>query len=64
MKQVLLAMLGEWIDLMVVPIPMSVMIYADHDEYAMFFARKKAGLTRVIQAFSATRVSPVLDYQR
>ncbi|HUR45435.1 MAG TPA: hypothetical protein VMZ27_06090 [Candidatus Saccharimonadales bacterium] len=40
--------LSGWIDFLYTPSPKPFIIYADHDEYATFYANTKSGLNQVI----------------
>ena len=62
-QQLLVAVLRDKFDFMFAPTPGSFMIYADHDDYATFFSRKKSHLTRMVQALSRIGISPV-EYWR
>ena len=52
-RELLAAVLSEWIDFLLVPKPARFMIYADHDEYVTFLARRKARLSGVVNALTA-----------
>jgi hypothetical protein len=41
------AVLSDWVDFLLVPVPTSFAIYADHDEYITFFAVSEAQLVAV-----------------
>ena len=58
------AALGDWVDFVFVPSPRPFVIYADHDEYATFYANTKSNLNRVAQALSANGFEKVLGYER
>ena len=63
-EALLAAVLGDWIDFLFVPAPKPFVIYADHDEYATFYANTKSNLNRVAQALSAKGVEAVPNYER
>ena len=63
LREVREAVLSEWIDFLLVPMPESFVIYADHDEYTTFFARREEQLSGVVEALTAARFREV-DYVR
>jgi hypothetical protein len=58
-NDLLQAVLSEWIDFLFVPTPKPFVIYADHDEHATFFAHRKAGVTKVVEAMAVLNLRPV-----
>lgn len=42
------ASFGDWVDFLFIPQPRPFVIYADHDEYATFYAASKSNLNRVV----------------
>jgi hypothetical protein len=62
--ELLEAALGDWVDFVFVPTPKSFVIYADHDEYATFYANTKSNLNGVVHALSAGGFQKVPDYER
>ena len=58
------AALGDWADFVFVPAPKPFVIYADHDEYATFYANTKSNLNRVTQPLTAAGFATVPDYER
>jgi hypothetical protein len=62
-RELLHAILSEWIDFLFIPTPKPFVIFADHDQYATFAAHRKSGLTAVAQAMSAAKIRQV-DYIR
>ena len=61
--ELLAAVLGEWIDFLFGPTPTPFVIYADHDEYITFLARRKGGLSAVTDALTIAHFRSV-DYVR
>ena len=62
-RELLEAVLSEWIDFLFVPAPKRFVIYADHDQFATFLAHRKSGLTGVTVALEAAKFRRV-DYVR
>jgi hypothetical protein len=62
-RELLQAVLSEWIDFLFVPTPKRFVIYADHDEYITFFAHRKGQLNAVAEALTAARYRAV-EYTR
>jgi hypothetical protein len=62
-RELLEAVLSEWIDFFFVPTPMPFAIYADHDEYATFLSSTRGDLARVTQTLNAGRFR-LVDYVR
>jgi hypothetical protein len=62
--ELLEAALGDWIDFIFSPVPKSIVIFADHDEYTTFFANTRSNLNRVVAALSAQGFKEIRDYQR
>jgi hypothetical protein len=57
------AALGDWVDFWLVPTPKPFVIYADHDEYATFFANSKSNLNSVVEPLLKQGFKAV-DYER
>jgi len=62
--ELLEAALSDWLDFIFVPVPKPFVIYADHDEYATFYANTKSNLNGVVQALVAGGFQKVQDYER
>src|SRR5688572_2062499 len=62
-RELLQAVLSEWIDFLFVPMPKRFVIYADHDEYITFFAHRKGQLNAVTEALTAAKFVAV-EYTR
>ncbi|HEY3444902.1 MAG TPA: hypothetical protein VGK67_01010 [Myxococcales bacterium] len=62
-EELLAAALGDWVDFLFVPSPKPFVLYADHHEYATFFAHRRKGLTKVVAALSAC-FTEVRGYRR
>jgi len=62
-RELLQAVLSEWIDFLVVPTPKQFVIYADHDEYITFLAHRKGQLSGVVTALTAAKFRAV-EYVR
>lgn len=58
------AIFSDWIDFIFVPDPKSFAIYADHDEYATFFAHTRSNLNQVVKALVDKGFKAVPDYER
>ena len=63
-KELLMAAFSDWADLVFVPMPKPFVIYADHDEYATFFANTKSNLNSVVEPLLKNGFKEVLNYQR
>ena len=62
-RELLQAVLSEWIDFFFVPTPKRFVIYADHDEFTTFLAHRKGHLAGVVEALTAAKFRAV-DYVR
>ena len=62
--ELLEAGLSDWVNFTFVPQPKPFVIYADHDEYATFYANTKSNVNGVVQALSGAGFEEVPDYQR
>ena len=58
------AIFRDWIDFIFVPRPKSFAIYADHDEFATFFAHTRANLNRVVKPLASQGFRIIEGYQR
>jgi hypothetical protein len=52
-EELLVAMLSDWIDFAFIPSPKRFLMYANHDEYATFFASRKSTLNQITAPLSA-----------
>ena len=55
---------SEWINFIFVPTPKPFVIYADHDEYATFYANSKSNLNLVIEPLRKAGFTLVEDWER
>jgi hypothetical protein len=62
-KELLSAVLDEWVDVLFVPIPGPFVIYADHDEYITFLGHERLQLGACVDALTAAKFLTV-DYVR
>lgn len=62
--QLLQATFSDSVDFLFVPRPKSFVIYADHDEYATFYANTRSNLNRIVLALSAKGFEQVANYTR
>jgi hypothetical protein len=58
------AALADWVDFLFVPVPKAFTIYADHDEYATFFANTRSNLNRISVRLQEAGFRTVNDYVR
>ena len=58
-RELLQAMLSEWIDFLLVPAPELFVMYADHDEYVTFLAHRPEQLGGVVDALTAANFRAV-----
>jgi hypothetical protein len=58
------AAFGDGVDFIFTPEPKPFVIFADHDEYATFFANTRSNLNRVVKDLSAGGFKTVRDYER
>jgi len=63
-SELLEATFGDWIDFLFVPAPKQFVIYADHDEYATFYANTKSNLNSVTEPLSQQGFKNVANYTR
>jgi len=63
-EALLCPVLADWIDFIFVPDPNSFSIYADHDEFATFYAHKRSNLNRITESLIGNSFRPVADYKR
>ena len=62
-QTLLLAAFSDFINFIFIPNPSRFSIYADHEEYATFFAHAKSNLNSVVSPLTGQGFTPV-DYQR
>lgn len=53
-----------WIDFIFIPEPKTFAIYADHEEYATFFAHSRSNLNRVVSPLEMRGFKAVQNYAR
>jgi hypothetical protein len=58
-RELLQAVLSEWIDFLCVPFPDAFVIYADHDEYITFLAHRKGQLAALVELLTGAGFQPV-----
>jgi hypothetical protein len=63
-EELVCAVFSDWMDFLLVPTPKPFVIYADHDEYATFYANTRSNLNRVTDALLAEGIEEVSGYQR
>jgi hypothetical protein len=63
-KKLLVAAFSDWIDFLFVPVPKPFIIYADHDEYATFYANSKSSLNQVVMPLREAGFKAVDDWIR
>ena len=63
-RELLKNALSDWIDFLFVPIPKPFVIYADHDEFATFYANTKSNLNCVVSTLVNQGFKQIPDYQR
>lgn len=63
-RELLKTALSDWIDFAFVPMPKPFVIFADHDEFATFYANTKSNLNQAKQSLLANGFREILDYQR
>lgn len=63
-QPLLAAALGDWVDFLFVPTPKPFVVYADHDEYATFYASSKSNLGRITAALTKEGFAAVGNYTR
>ena len=60
----LMAAFAEWTDFLFEPTLKPFVMYADHDEYATFYANSKGIISRISDNLTKAGVRQVADYQR
>jgi hypothetical protein len=63
-EPLLRAAFADWIDFLFIPTPKPFVIYADHDEYATFYANTKSHLNQIIKPLSSHGCKLVRDWTR
>ena len=63
-EPLLTAAFRDWVDFVFTPSPKPFVIYADHDEYATFFASSRANLNSVASPLIDRGFRAVEDYTR
>ena len=63
-ETLLCSTLADWIDFCFIPQPHSFSIYADHDEFATFYAQRRGNLSRITEPLPAAGFKLVADYTR
>ena len=63
-EELLRAALSDCTDFLFVPAPKPFVLYADHDEYATFYANNRSNLNRVTEVLLRKGFEEVLGYQR
>ena len=62
--ELLKASFGDWLDFIFIPQPKPFVIYADHDEYATFYAASKSNLNRATEKLVQAGFKQVEGFQR
>ena len=63
-EAILEAALSDWVDFLFVPKREPFLLFADHDEYATFYAGEMSSLDRIVAALSANGFANVPGYER
>ena len=63
-EELLQAAFADWVDFLFVPSPKPFVIYADHDEYATFYANTRSNLNRISDALSLQGFEKIAEYTR
>lgn len=63
-EELLYTAFSDWFDFLFVPAPKPFVIFADHDEYATFYANTRSNLNRVVEALSAQGFEEIPEYSR
>jgi len=63
-EELLQAAFADWVDFLFVPSPKPFVIYADHDEYATFYANTRSNLNRISEALSLQGFEKIAEYTR
>ncbi len=63
-QPLLAAALGDWVDFLFIPTPKPFVLYADHDEYATFYANSKSNLGRVTASLTKGGFTAIENYTR
>ena len=63
-QPLLSAAFGDWVDFLFTPSPKPFVLYADHDEYATFFASSRSNLNSVARALLKGGFKAVENYTR
>lgn len=63
-KGLLYAAFADWLDFLFVPSPKPFVVYADHDEFATFYANTRSNLNHITEALSSQGFEPVTEYTR
>ena len=63
-QELLCAVFADWVDFLFVPTPKPFVIYADHDEYATFYANTKSNLNGVVSALLEACFEQVPNWKR
>jgi hypothetical protein len=62
--ELLEAALGDWVDFVFLPVPESIAIYADHDEYITFYAKGESVLSTLKLELIRAGFKPIEAYER
>jgi len=62
--ELLHAAFADWVDFLFVPSPKPFVIYADHDEYATFYANTRSNLNRIAKVLSSQGFQEIAEYTR
>ena len=60
----LTAAFGDWVDFLFIPSPKPFVLYADHDEYTIFYANTRSNLNTVVAALTTHGFQAISNYIR
>ncbi len=63
-EELLHSAFADWVNFLFVPDPKPFVMYADHDEYATFYANNRSNLNRIVQALSSQGFDEIAEYTR
>lgn len=63
-QELLCAAFADWLDFLFVPQPKRFVIYADHDEYATFYANTRSNLNRIVRPLLSQGFEAIPEYTR
>jgi len=63
-EPLLQAAFADWVDFLFVPTPKPFVIYADHDEFATFYANTKSHLNQIVKPLASHGYSVMQNWKR